>query len=345
MNDVPTPSLAAQSPPAASLAHDIHTLPKPEPLPVENSSPSHSQLLLAALVAFRDGDFTARLPTDWAGNDQRLADAFNQAIAHQERIANEVARLSLPAGKEGRRALRLTLPGASGGWAAAAESLNRLLDDRVRPTPDAATALGARGQGELPPVSILKRLRAETSERHAGLEQSMTVMNPRLSRADYCALLEGFFGYYGPLEARLSASPAWAELSFDFTARRKVPRLEKDLMALGKTAEELTRSPRCAELPELDTIPQVLGCLYVMEGATLGGQVITRHLLAQHGITPETGGAFFAGYGAETGARWQAFGAMMTAAAERSGAADEIVASANRTFETMGRWLFPRAVR
>jgi heme oxygenase (biliverdin-IX-beta and delta-forming) len=215
----------------------------------------------------------------------------------------------------------------------------------VRPATEVASAVGVPVQGEHLRVSILKRLRAETSERHAGLEQRMTVMDPRLSRADYRELLEGFFGFYAPLEARLGASPAWAELACDFAARRKVPRLEKDLMALGKTAEELTRSPRCAELPDLDTIPQVLGCLYVIEGATLGGQVITRHLLAQHGITPETGGAFFAGYGAETGPQWQAFGAMITAAAERFGAADEIVASANRTFETLDRWLFPRAVR
>jgi heme oxygenase len=338
MNTAPTPSLSPQSPLAATLAHSTHTLPKLEPVPVEDSSASHSLLLLAAMVSFRDGDFTARLPADWAGNDQRLADAFNQAIAHQERIANEVARLSLPAGKDGQLAPRMTLPGASGRWAAVVESLNTLLADRVRPATEAA-------QSATPKLSILKRLRAETSERHAGLEQRMTVMDPRLSRADYRALLEGFFGFYAPLEARLGASPVWAELAFDFAARRKVQRLEQDLLALGKTGEELTRLPRCAELPELDTLPQVLGCLYVIEGATLGGQVITRHLLATHGITPETGGAFFAGYGAETGARWQAFGAMMTAAAERVGAADAIVASANRTFETLDCWLFPCAVR
>ncbi|MBC8012307.1 MAG: biliverdin-producing heme oxygenase, partial [Burkholderiales bacterium] len=154
-----------------------------------------------------------------------------------------------------------------------------------------------------------------------------------------------FFGYYAPLEARLGASPFWADLAFDFAARRKMPRLEQDLVALGQTAEELTRLPRCAELPELDTLPQVLGCLYVIEGATLGGQVITRHLLATHGITPETGGAFFAGYGAETGPQWQAFGAMITTAAERLGGENEIIASANRTFETLARWLFPHAAR
>lgn len=173
----------------------------------------------------------------------------------------------------------------------------------------------------------------------------MPVMDPNLSRGDYRALIEGFFGYYAPLEARLGASPVWAELAFDFAARRKVPRLEKDLVALGLTAGELTRLPRCAKLPELDTLPQVLGCLYVIEGATLGGQVITRHLLATHGITPETGGAFFAGYGAETGPQWQAFGAMITAAAERLGGEGEIIASANRTFETLDRWLFPQTLR
>ena len=91
----------------------------------------------------------------------------------------------------------------------------------------------------------------------------------------------------------------------------------------------------------LDSIQRVLGCLYVIEGATLGGQVITRHLEKNLGITPESGGAFFAGYGAETGARWKEFCALLTAAAERVSGEDEIVASANDTFATLGRWLFP----
>ena len=192
--------------------------------------------------------------------------------------------------------------------------------------------------------SILKHLRSETSERHTVLEHRLPLVDPRLSRDGYQSILEGFFGYYAPLEVQLSGASVWAELAFDFAARRKVPELEKDLLVLGRTAEELTRLPKCAKLPKLETIPQVLGCLYVIEGSTLGGQIITRHLQANLGITPETGGAFFAGYGAETGARWQAFGAMITEAA-RFGGADEIVASANRTFETLELWLFPHASR
>ena len=137
--------------------------------------------------------------------------------------------------------------------------------------------------------------------------------------------------------------PFGEDIALDFSERRKVGRLEEDLAALGLGAEEQARIPRCLELPELDSIPRVLGCLYVVEGATLGGQVISRHLLANLGITPESGGAFFAGYGAETGPRWKAFGEAITAAAEKFGGEDEIVAGATRTFETLERWLFPDA--
>ena len=48
---------------------------------------ARSRQILAAIMAFRDGDFSVRLPADWAGTDGRIAEAFNQAIAHEDRIA------------------------------------------------------------------------------------------------------------------------------------------------------------------------------------------------------------------------------------------------------------------
>ena len=47
--------------------------------PLEHANP-HAQQIFAAVMAFRDGDFSVRLPTDWAGTDGRIAEAFNQAI-------------------------------------------------------------------------------------------------------------------------------------------------------------------------------------------------------------------------------------------------------------------------
>ncbi len=108
-----------------------------------------SQHLLAALVAFRDGDFSVRLPADWPGTDGRIAEAFNRALSHEDRIAREVTRLSVTVGKEGRLMQRMSVPGAIGGWAAEVDSLNTLLDDLVRPTTDVARAIGAVAKGDL----------------------------------------------------------------------------------------------------------------------------------------------------------------------------------------------------
>jgi HAMP domain-containing protein/signal transduction histidine kinase/DNA-binding response OmpR family regulator len=110
---------------------------------------SRAQLLLAAITAFRDGDFSWRLPSNWPGMEGRIAEAFNQAISHEDRINREVARLSVTVGKDGRLKQRMSLPGAVGQWAAKIESINTLIDDLVRPTAEIARTIGAVAKGDL----------------------------------------------------------------------------------------------------------------------------------------------------------------------------------------------------
>src|SRR6266853_115880 len=50
------------------------------------------------LAAFRDGDFSVRLPLAWPGIEGRIAEAFNQTISQEQRIAEEVTRLSITVG-------------------------------------------------------------------------------------------------------------------------------------------------------------------------------------------------------------------------------------------------------
>jgi HAMP domain-containing protein/signal transduction histidine kinase/CheY-like chemotaxis protein len=115
----------------------------------EDSEEARARELLAAVVAFRDGDFSARLPSSWHGTAGRIAEAFNQTIAQEERIAREVLRLSAVVGKEGRLKQRMTVPGAVGGWAMKVDSINTLLDDLVRPTTEVARTIGAVAKGDL----------------------------------------------------------------------------------------------------------------------------------------------------------------------------------------------------
>lgn len=180
---------------------------------------------------------------------------------------------------------------------------------------------------------ILKRLRAETAQQHSTIEKQLPLLDPTLTHTAYRQLIARFWGYYAPLEAQLEhAYP----VGIDGKQRVKTPLLELDLHHLGQSQAAF---PRCPNLPPLTNLPQVLGCLYVIEGATLGGQLISRQLHASLGLTPDSGSAFFSGYGALTGVRWREFGAFLTQTAAPLGQDESIIASANATFETLGQWL------
>src|SRR5215470_10102535 len=88
----------------------------------KTSKEARSRRILAGMAAFRDGNFSVRLPSDWEGMDGRIAAAFNQTVSHQDQLSREMARLSRTVGREGRLKQRMSVPGASGGWAAKVDS-------------------------------------------------------------------------------------------------------------------------------------------------------------------------------------------------------------------------------
>lgn len=191
------------------------------------------------------------------------------------------------------------------------------------------------------PVSILERLKSGTRARHVALESRTVLLSKDLSHSNYSQCLQRFFGYYAPLEKHLLESPAWHEAGLVYDNRYKTSQIVQDLLALGLTQKALATIPQCNILPNLKTTAQIFGCLYVIEGATLGGQIISKHLNASLGLTPDFGCSFFAGYGQQTGSQWKAFGACLTSFATQTGSDDEIIHSANKTFQTLDCWLYP----
>ena len=184
---------------------------------------------------------------------------------------------------------------------------------------------------------ILQALREQTRAYHDNLERKLDIFDRCRSLSDYRLLLERFYGLYLPLEARLDARSDWALLGLDFARRRKAPLLRRDLQVLEAAPDDL---PLCPDLPPLDSAAQALGCLYVLEGATLGGQIIARHLHAAFGIDADSGGAFFRSYGAAVGSQWRAFGDAVTRYAAGENAQQAvIVRSACDTFAAFDRWL------
>ena len=113
------------------------------------TSPSELTDLLTALVALKKGKRDVRLPITWTGLPGRVADAFNEVVEQNERMADELSRLSQTVGKEGKLGQRLVAGNVSGFWADAVESVNELISDLVHPTSETARVIGAVAQGDL----------------------------------------------------------------------------------------------------------------------------------------------------------------------------------------------------
>src|SRR5881398_1031726 len=107
------------------------------------------KILLSVLTAFKKGNFAVRLPVEWTGIAGRIADAFNDVIELNEKMARELERLSRVVGKEGKITHRAELGGFSGAWGASLGSVNALIGDLVHPTSEMARVIGAVARGDL----------------------------------------------------------------------------------------------------------------------------------------------------------------------------------------------------
>src|SRR5207249_11036301 len=77
-----------------------------------NGSEFDTSQLLAALMAFKRGDFSARLPENWTGVPGKIADTFNTVIETNQRTTRELGRIVHAVGHEGRISKRASSGGA-----------------------------------------------------------------------------------------------------------------------------------------------------------------------------------------------------------------------------------------
>jgi heme oxygenase (biliverdin-IX-beta and delta-forming) len=148
------------------------------------------------------------------------------------------------------------------------------------------------------PTDVLTRLRAQTRGPHEALEADLDIFSHLASAAGRLRLTRLFHGLHAGAEAVLTP---WlsAVPGLDYEARRRRPVLDRDLAHFGEP------TPPPCPLARPRSRAEALGLLYVLEGSTLGGQVIRKRLLSQGAGLD--GVSFLDPYGAETGPRWKAF--------------------------------------
>jgi HAMP domain-containing protein len=105
--------------------------------------------LLAALQAMRVGDFSVRLPGDRTGVAGRVADAFNDIVGANARMAQQLERVGQVVGREGQTRTRVRFGLSNGAWGEMEQSVNTLIDDLLWPTTQVTRTISSVAKGDL----------------------------------------------------------------------------------------------------------------------------------------------------------------------------------------------------
>lgn len=184
-------------------------------------------------------------------------------------------------------------------------------------------------------LNLFDLLRKGTAELHELVERRVPVLREGFNLEDYIQLVESFLGFWAPVEERLSRLDTLRSPHLALQSRLKCSLLREDLLILGRDPDT---ARKCERLPRLDTFLQGLGCLYVIEGSTLGSQIIARRLKEKLQLSEASGASFFNAYGKSVGARWMEFKHFVSASVKPEDA-DEMIEAARQTFLCFYEWL------
>ncbi len=187
--------------------------------------------------------------------------------------------------------------------------------------------------------SILALLKSSTREEHESIERHLDFFSKVKNVPAYRSFLAKFLGYFEPLEAAVRQCPALHLTVPDLPSRMRSSLLELDLINLGLHPKAIQALPRCKRMPAIHNSAEALGCLYVAEGSTLGGQMLARHIEGVGGIPTGTSN-FFRSHGEGTGTMWKQFGAYLESyARENPDQSTVMCASARQTFRCLAEWM------
>jgi len=183
----------------------------------------------------------------------------------------------------------------------------------------------------------LSYLKQATRAEHEGTEETVPLMAADLTPEQYVEALQGMY----------RAVAAWDTWSLQHAPGRLQPLLQgrqrSGLLAadLRHFRAEPQAGDALSSLPAADVSEaEFLGRMYVMEGSTLGGQYIARHVEQVLGLTPGEGNAYFRGYGEQTSAKWKAFQAVLAELPEEH--TEQVVRAAKQMFAFFGSCMSPK---
>ena len=180
---------------------------------------------------------------------------------------------------------------------------------------------------------ISQALKESTAQAHQDVETYNPLMQPHFSTQDYASYLGVLAGYYKKLEARFKELSPQLPPELSLASRLKLDSLLKDLQQLQAPLIEIDFS-----MPSIKSRAQFWGHFYVLEGSTLGGQIISRRLAEKLNLEPSTLN-FFSSYKEKTGPMWKSFIEVLNSQNFTPEETQEVISSAQEGFHFYGKAL------
>ena len=180
---------------------------------------------------------------------------------------------------------------------------------------------------------FIQNLRTSTADCHKQLELnslSLALLSDNVNENIYCRYLTRLYSFVKGFEQFVY--PVLSQHFLNISDRKKAAFIEEDLKANHITIDKNTI---LEEAFFKDTYPDVYlaaGALYVLEGSTLGGQIIIKHLQK----TMPAGfknAAYFSGYQQKTGSMWKEFLQQLIALPQSTLEEQQIIEGAIITFK------------
>jgi heme oxygenase len=185
--------------------------------------------------------------------------------------------------------------------------------------------------------TLHQRLRNSTRSAHEGLELAVAIERQFLSRKAYAGYLLRLLGAHEAAERALSPFDFGA-LGFNYGASRKSLLLKADLERVDPAAGQVA-ARQIFPLLKLGSLDEALGCVYVIEGSSLGARAVLPQIKSMLGFDEKAGASYFAGLGEEGKLLWRACLSAIVAIPSRSVEADRVVSGAHATFAMFQAWL------
>jgi len=172
---------------------------------------------LKSLRAYRNGNFSVRLPENQIGISGEIARAFNEAVELNQVMLKEFERVSKAVAREGKLGQRVSVSAAKGGWANTIIAFNSTVEGMAEPVTEFGRVVTAIAKGDLTePMSLEiegRPLRGEFLRVAKTTNKMIELLNVFSTEVTRVALEVGTDGKLGGQARIRGVSGVWLDLT------------------------------------------------------------------------------------------------------------------------------------